>query len=339
MYTIEKLSLENPQKWDSLMLRCPHTTAFHSVAWMNSLNSSFKQLNPVYLYIKKNDDIIGGVPSFVFEPIPGIKLWNSMPWNLVGGPQIVNSVDVDSTFLISNIHQNITHLASENGWCELSWTLTRDASIEYNSYFTDMGYQQTKWFTHVLNTNTSIDSIWNAYNKRVRGAVRKAEKSGVEVRDTDNEVDLKTFYEMYLKTVKRLGGTPKPFTLMQSLLKNDIAKLTIAKYSDTIIAGLLYLIFNKTITLWCEASIPEYLNYRPNNAIFHHIIKWACQEGYESVDFGASPPENQGLIAHKEQYKAIKTDFCSYTKVVSPFKKSLWTHSENTLRKIYAWMQ
>ena len=339
MYTIEKPSLENPQDWDSLILKCPESTAFHSIAWMDSLNSSFNQLTPVYLSIKQNERMIGGIPSFEFEPIPGIKLWNSMPWNLPGGPLIINSVDVNTSSLISAIHQSIRSESIANGWCEISWTLSQANSQKYHTFLTEIGYEYTERFTHVLNTNCDIDSIWNAYNKRVRGAVRKAEKSGVEVTETDDHKDLKTFYDMYIKTVKRLGGTPKPLTLMQSLLKNGIAKLVIAKYSDRIIAGLLYLYFNKTVTLWCEASIPDFLKYRPNNAIFHHIINWACQEGYDYVDFGASPPENEGLIAHKEQYRAIKTDLYSYTKVLSPFKRSLWTYSENTLRKIYSMMQ
>lgn len=339
VYTIEKLSLENPHEWDTLILRCPESTAFHSIAWMDSLNSSFEQLTPVYLYIKQNERIIGGLPSFVFEPIPGIKLWNSMPWNLPGGPLIIDSVEVNTSSLFCAIHQSVMNQSIANGWCELSWTLSDANSKKYNTLLSEIGYENTEWFTHILNTNRDLDSIWNAYNKRVRGAVRKAEKSGVDVRVSDNPEDIKTFYEMYIKTVKRLGGTPKPFTLMQTLLKNSIAKLVIAEYSDTIIAGLLYLYFNKTVTLWCEASIPEFLKYRPNNAIFHHIIKWACQEGYDYVDFGASPPDNEGLIAHKEQYRAVKTDLYSYTKILSPFKRSLWTYSENTLRKIYSMMQ
>ena len=183
------------------------------------------------------------------------------------------------------------------------------------------------------------DRLWHAYNKRVRGAVRKAEKSGVVVTDTDSETALSTFYDMYLMTVKRLGGTPKPRALMQTLLQRKIAKLAIATYRDTIIAGLLYLRFNRTITLWCEASVPAFLKYRPNNAIFHYIITQACHEKYEWVDFGASPPENAGLIAHKEQYRATQTDFASYTKVVSPLKRALWTQSEGALRQIYTWMQ
>ncbi|MDE0554042.1 MAG: GNAT family N-acetyltransferase, partial [Candidatus Poribacteria bacterium] len=191
----------------------------------------------------------------------------------------------------------------------------------------------------LLKTSEDVDTLWHAYNKRVRGAVRKAEKSGVAVTDTNSEAALCTFYEMYLRTVRRLGGTPKPRSLMQTLLQQKVAKLAIATYRGTIIAGLLYLRFNKTVTLWCEASVPAFLKYRPNNAIFHYIITQACQKKDEWVDFGASPPENKGLIAHKEQYRAVRTDFASYTKVISPLKRRLWTQSESALRQIYTWMQ
>ncbi len=339
VYTIEPLTSQNPDEWDAIILQCQNSTAFHGAAWRDALDNAFKQLQPVSLFIKKDEMTVGGVPAFVFQPIPGIRLWHSMPWNLFGGPQIINCEQLNARELISSIENYIQTVSSEKGWCELCWTLSAEDTIKYGGFLTEIGYKKTERFTHILNTNRDIDTLWQAYNKRVRGAVRKAQKSGVEVTDTDNEDDLSTFYEMYLNTVKRLEGTPKPCTLMKMLLQRGVAKLAIAKYQNTIIAGLLYLYYNRNVTLWCEASDPAYLQYRPNNAIFHHIITWACREGYEWIDFGASPPENEGLIAHKEQYRAKKTDFCSYTKIVSPFKRSLWTRSEGMLRKIYTWMQ
>ena len=318
-----------------MIQQCPNTTAFQSLAWRDALVSAFKQLTPVYLLIKEQDSVIGGIPAFVFQPIPGIRLWQSMPWNLFGGIHLMNSVDVNPETLITSIET----AAMKNGWCEIRWTLTPEQTATYGGYFTKTGYECTHHFTHLLETSEDVDTLWHAYNKRVRGAVRKAEKSGVAVTDTNSEAALSTFYDMYLMTVRRLGGTPKPRSLMQTLLQQKVAKLAIATYRGTIIAGLLYLCFNKTVTLWCEASVPEFLKYRPNNAIFHYIITQACHEKYERVDFGASPPENKGLIAHKEQYRAVRTDFASYTKVISPLKRELWTRSEGALRQIYTWMQ
>ena len=335
MYTVEPLTPQNQDAWDAVLQRCPNTTAFQSLAWRDALASAFRQLTAAYLLIKQENSVIGGLPAFVFQPIPGIRLWHSMPWNLFGGIHLIASVQLDPEALITIVET----AAVEKGWCEIRWTLTPEHTATYGDAFTESGYEKTDHFTHLLKTNKDVDTLWHAYNKRVRGAVRKAEKSGVKVTDTDSEQALSTFYDMYLMTVKRLGGTPKPRSLMRMLLQRKIAKLAIATYHDTIIAGLLYLRFNRTVTLWCEASVPAFLKYRPNNAIFHYIITQACYEGDEWVDFGASPPENSGLIAHKEQYRAAQTDFASYTKIVSPLKRALWTQSEGALRRIYTWMQ
>ncbi len=335
MYTAEPLTPQNQDKWDVVIQQCPNTTAFQSLAWQDALASAFRQLTPVYSLIKQEDSIVGGLPAFVFQPIPGIRLWHSMPWNLYGGVHLMDTSHVNPEVLITSVETE----AAEKGWCEICWTLSPEHTTTYGDAFTKSGYERTHHFTHLLKTDGDVDTLWHAYNKRVRGAVRKAEKSGVEITDTDSEAALSTFYDMYLMTVKRLGGTPKPRVLMQTLLQRKIAKLAIATYRDTIIAGLLYLRFNRTVTLWCEASVPAFLKYRPNNAIFHYLITQACREGDEWVDFGASPPENAGLIAHKEQYRATQTDFASYTKVVSPLKRNLWTRSEGALRQIYTWMQ
>ena len=340
VYTLDSLTPQNQDKWDAILRQCPGSNAFQSLAWRDALAGAFgrgwvtQPLRPTYLLINQDDSVIGGLPAFVFQPIPGIRLWHSMPWNLFGGVHLIESVQINPETLITSIES-----AAAKGWCEIRWTLTPNHTAIYGDLFVEMGYKRTHHFTHFLKTNGDVESLWHAYNKRVRGAVRKAEKSGVIVTDTDSEEALSTFYDMYLMTVKRLGGTPKPRALMQTLLQRKIARLAIATYRGTIIAGLLYLLFNKTVTLWCEASVPAFLKYRPNNAIFHHIITRACREQYEWVDFGASPSENTGLIAHKEQYRAIRTDFASYTKVISPLKRALWTKSEGALRQIYTWMQ
>ena len=125
-----------------------------------------------------------------------------MPWNLFGGVQIIDSVEVDQRDLISTILTYIESKASENGLCELNLTLTPNATVQYGDYLIEYGYQTEERFTHILNTNGDIDALWSSYNKRVRGAVRKAQKSGVQVNDTESDEDLTEFYKMYLMTVQ-----------------------------------------------------------------------------------------------------------------------------------------
>ena len=321
-------------------MRCPESNAFHSTAWRVALDDAFAQLSPIYYLIKDNGTLIGGFPAFVFKPIPGIRMLHSMPWQLFGGIQLVADAEADIEALLELAEERLSDAVHDQDICETIFTLSPSQTSEYGQKLTEIGYQKHKTlFTHLLKTSEGYDVLWNAYNKRVRGAVRKATKAGVSVSDAHTDADLDAFYSIYLATIKRLGGTPKPRSLIQSLYRSRIGKLAIAKRDGVVIAGLLYLYFNRTVTLWCEASDPRYLEYRPNNAIFHHIIQWACAAGYEWVDFGASPPENHGLIAHKEQYKAQRLEFCSYIKIHSPLKREVWETIEPSLRKLYALLQ
>ncbi len=320
-------------EWQTLLERCPGATVFHSLEWRDAVEDAFKQLNPFYLALRRDDAVVGGIPAFIFEPIPGVRLWHAMPWNLFGGVLVPESEAVD----VQSVLHVLERLASSHKWCEIRWTFPPGRFEAYDDVF--VGYDRTDHFTHILRTDRDVDSVWTAYNKRVRGAVRKAARSGVEVVDTSALLDLRLFYEMYLRTVRRLGGTPKPFALLRSLVERGIGCLTVARSDGQLIAGLLWLRFNRTVTLWCEASVPAFLKYRPNNAIFHHIIEQACAGEWDCVDFGASPPENAGLIAHKEQYRAVRTDFASYTRVVSPMRRAVWTGSEGALRRVYSWLQ
>jgi lipid II:glycine glycyltransferase (peptidoglycan interpeptide bridge formation enzyme) len=169
--------------------------------------------------------------------------------------------------------------------------------------------------------------------------VRKAEKEGVIVQESEDEEDMACFYKMYLAMMSNFNSTPKPYSLLKYLQTSSIARMVVAKLDDRIIGGLLFLYFNSCVRLWCETSDPNFLGYRTNNAIINYIVKWSCDNGYRFVDFGSSPSNNEGLVAFKEEWGATKAWFSTFTKVYSPWRKKLWTTSEPSVRRIYAAIQ
>lgn len=340
-YEVKEFQPTEHGQWNKLVFSCANTCAFHSSQWHDALQQSFRQYKKARFVIMNGKEIVGVLPCLVFNPIPMVKMLHSMPWNLFGGPLFKSNVDVDLVSAVKAIDQKLNEFVDENSICEMLITLSPHHDRKVADTLIAAGYEkrQEEQFTHLLRTDVDYEVIWSAYNKRVRGAVRKSKKCGVTVYDSDSIDDLKAFYEIYLASMERFGSTPKPFSIMRYLQKSDIAKLAIAKYEDKIIAGLLYLFFNRTVTLWCGASTLEDRDVRPNNAIFHHIIKWASENEYDWVDFGASPPDNKGLIAFKEEWRAKHHDFSSYIKIHSPLRRKLWTGSEETLRKVYSAVQ
>ena len=144
MYTVEPLTPQNQDRWDVVIQQCPNTTAFQSLAWRDALANAFRQLTPVYMFIKQQGSVIGGLPAFIFQPIPGIRLWHSMPWNLSGGIHLRESVHLNPEILITSVET----AAVEKGWCEIGWTLPPEHTTTYGDAFTKSGYERTNHFTH-----------------------------------------------------------------------------------------------------------------------------------------------------------------------------------------------
>jgi len=339
MYKTELATREELQNWNQIISRCTYSEALHTLEWRDALTKSFRQMEPLYFIIKNNQsDIVGAMPCFLFSPIPLSKTLLSMPWTLPGGLLSFSKTDTKSATLSALC--KLDDISREKHFSEVTFTLSSRCDENIIKSLDSNGYiHHTSQFTHALNIENGYESVWTAYNKRIRGAVRKAEKEGVTVQESEDEADMVCFYKMYLAMMNRFDSTPKPYTLLRFLQTSPIARLVIAKLNDRIIGGLLFLHFNSYVRLWCETSDPNFLNYRPNNAIINYIVKWSCDNKYRFVDFGASPPGNEGLVAFKEEWGATKAWFNTFTKVYSLWRKKMWTISEPSVRRVYAAIQ
>jgi lipid II:glycine glycyltransferase (peptidoglycan interpeptide bridge formation enzyme) len=345
MYKTDIGTQDELKYWNRIISRCPYSEALHTVEWRNALTACFKQLRPLYFIIRDIEgDIVGALPCFAFHPIPVGRMLLSMPGTLPGGPLIFPGANVaEATLSVVEKLNEISHGTSRFGNCpyfETTLTLPAHCDSGVGDSLASAGYlRESVHFTHILDTRREYEEIWKAYNKRVRGAVRKARKAGVIVRETENEAEMMDFYRLYLASMQRFNSTPKPYQMLRYLQTSSIARFVVAQLDHRLIAGLLFLHFNSSVRLWCEASDPDSLSYRPNNAIIDYIIRWACEHGYPYVDFGASPSESKGLIAFKEEWRARKAWFYTFTKLHSSWKKKLWVASEPALRRVYAAVQ
>ena len=218
MYHLKNIAISEFTQWNKVVLLCPYSNAFHSAQWTMALEKSFKQLKSEKFLIESKNNTVGVLPCFVFQPIPFSRMLLSMPWNLFGGPLIAENVTIDFTEMIKSIDAQLSEFIDKQSICETAITLSPHHPEEIETALRHARYEKREGlFTHLLKTNPDYEIIWKAYNKRIRGAVRKAEKTGVTVRDSESENVLTAFYKIYLDSMKRLSGTPKPFSLLRDL--------------------------------------------------------------------------------------------------------------------------
>jgi CelD/BcsL family acetyltransferase involved in cellulose biosynthesis len=66
------------------------------------------------------------------------------------------------------------------------------------------------------------------------------------------------------------------------------------------------------VTYKYGASDARRLGKRPNNLLFSDAIRWACEAGFHTLDFGRTDLDNDGLRSFKRSWGASELEL-SYT--------------------------
>lgn len=163
----------------------------------------------------------------------------------------------------------------------------------------------TQGFRHELALTADPADVHAGFHRsQVQRAIRKGEKSGLMLRRGSSREDLVgVFYALHLRTRRRQGTPVQPRRFFEALwadfLSRDLGFVSLAYDGPRPIAGAVFLTFNRKVVYKYGASEPEGWSHRPNHLIFWDAIRWACEEGYTSLDFGRTEADNPGLRAFK----------------------------------------
>lgn len=204
----------------------------------------------------------------------------------------------------------------------------RSPSADFFDIFEKHGFvRRDDYFTFILNLDDSIEGLWNEIGKKNRNMVRKAEKNGIEVVELKNKSELKIFYLIYLKTMKKLGSPPQPFNFFETiydLFYPDNLIIIFSKFKDNFIGGNLYFLHNNIIHHSYNCSLKGYLELGHNNLMQWYIIKWGNQNGFKHLDFGRTR-ENAGNELFKRRWSGKVTKMPYFYKF---YKKELKEREE-----------
>ena len=172
------------------------------------------------------------------------------------------------------------------------------------------GFQYSKReVSSVLFLEKTIESTLTKFKQTHRTAVRKAERSGVVVKQS---CDYKEFYEILSKNLSIRHGVKPTHTIDELLqlkkLFPDKVNLFGAYLEDKMVAGVVNFVASENVILAFYISHDEdYQESRPINLLFYKIFAWAIDHHYSIFDFGiftVNEEPNMGLARFKENFGA-----------------------------------
>jgi len=320
---MESEILKDENEWNNYIKLKINATVYHTLEWKKVMEEFGHK--PYYILCKEKGEVKGVIPIFYVGGIFGKRLV-SVSLRDRGGPLF------DNENVLTSLMNKVIELCKS-----LRCDYIEIKSISNIPLIKSKGFIEKKELigTKIPLTN-NIDEIWKSMDKSsVRSSIKKAVKIGIKCRWSKELKDLNEFYNLFVKTRKKLGVPPYSYSFFKSMMEKmkDIFKLIVAEYEGKIISAAIIFAYNKTLIDAYAASNEKFLNLRPNNGIVWETIKLGVRERFETFDFGADYPSCKGLIAFKSRWGGIQKNTYSYFYLNNIKKIPTFGIAENILIK------
>jgi len=270
---IRQLEPGEEDQWDQFVMSSQSGTFCHLSGWSRVVSRAFGH-QCFFLVARSGHGISGVFPiSWVRNRLFGDCLV-SMPLAVYGG---ICADDEDSYFGLLKAGSD---LADRLG---VKFLEMRNRTEPFPTSLPGKDLYVT--FTQDLSPGP--EKLLQGLPRDTRYAVRKSLKGGL---DWSEDLSLEGFYEIYARSVHRLG-TPvfskEWFTLLRSEFPKQCRIFGVRK-GKTAIAGVLCFYFRDQVMPYYGGSLPEFYRDSPNNFMYWNLISQSYGEGFRYFDFGRS---------------------------------------------------
>ena len=299
MITIEVNPTVSVEEWRAFVENTPEGSYSHLPQWQAVLKESLGH-KPYYVFAKNEDGKLCGIlPLFHIRSVVTGSRLVSLPFASACGP-IADSPDTVEA-LVNRAKGLCDEMKCQ--YLEIRMPKPLSPGLELNDYFS----------TYVAELSEP-QAMWKKLDKRVRWVVEKARKGGTVVKIDNSDKGLQAFYELNLRTKRRLGVPAHTFGFFKALRKhmNPYSRIYLAEVQGKVVAGVMTLSFNGVVAYAYAASDSSYLQHCPNDAIAWQAIQDGSREGFRQCDLGKTASDNVGLARFKKKWGAEKRPLYYY---------------------------
>jgi hypothetical protein len=276
--------------WAALTMEHPQADIFHHPAWVELLQGCYGYRPALLASLGASGQPVAALTVMQMDSRLTGRRVVSLPFSDFCQPLISDGASLGD--LVEGLQT--WRLQSRLPEIQIRWPLPEQYGV----------YAVESLARHITRLDPQSEHVFRGFAKtRVQQPIRKAERDGVSIGMSDRWDDLRLFYGLHLNTRRRLGTPVQPLRFFRLLWKHLISRglgFVLLAYGDgRLLAGAVFLRWNRTLTYKYSASDPAYWKLRPNNLILWHAIRWGCENGYQVFDWGKTELGNQGLREFK----------------------------------------
>jgi hypothetical protein len=307
--TVRKFTAKDTKDWDDFVERSNNGTLFHLRSFLEYHPKN--RFNDHSLIFKKKEKVIGVFPAAVIVE-DGANILASHPGTSVGSCVVPVELSFSDAL---GIVEELSSYCVENNFSAIRITqppliYSRRISQYMDFAFRKAGYHYLRReVSSILFLENSVKENLAKFKSTHRTAVRKAEKSAIIIRQTE---DYENFYKILIKNLSIRHDVSPTHSLSELLYLKELFPNKInlfgAYLKNEMIAGVINFVVNDRIVLAFYISHKkQYQELRPINLLFYKIFDWAICNNFKVFDFGiftVYEKPNMGLARFKENFGA-----------------------------------
>ena len=267
----------------------PSATAYHRPGWLRVIQRAFGH-QVTYLAATRNDRIVGVLPLVMMSSRVFGRFAVSVPFVNYGG---VLADDPAAASALVDAAVAATERA-HGAYLELRHTTRQCASFQAKHHKVSM----------TLPLQSTPDALWQTIDRKLRNQIRKAEKSGLEVRSGGIEL-LPEFYRVFARNMRDLGTPVYSARFFEEILHEyaDTTRVFVVTSGGAAAAASIVHWFRERIEVPWASAIREYNPLCANVFLYWAMLRFACESGFTTFDFGRSTV-GEGPYQFKKQWGA-----------------------------------
>jgi FemAB-related protein (PEP-CTERM system-associated) len=269
-----------------------HAASYHEPAWSRVVTRAFGH-EARYLSALSNGRVVGVLPLVFFRSRLFGRFAVSMPFVNYGG------VLADDPGAERALLEHAVEATSSAGGTHLELRHTRQR-------FHELPAKRHK-VSMRLRLAATADAQWERLDRKLRNQVRKAEKSGLEVRVGGPEL-LDDFYTVFARNMRDLGTPVYAARFFREIVEAfpDRTRLFVVTAGGRAAAASIVHWRGESIEVPWASAIRDFNPLCANVLLYWRMLRFSIERGFSGFDFGRSTPGG-GTFLFKEQWGAEPT--------------------------------
>ena len=280
-------------KWNETLMNNEQYSFFYTSNWANVLFKTYKY-KPMYLTVFDDDKLRTLFPLMSVKSVLTGNRGVSLPFSDYCEPLIADDMKNEE------IQAQVISFGKENGWNSVE---LRGGTNDFQKFA-----PVSKYYSHHLDISQDYNKLYSYFKKSVQRNIKKANRSGVEIKIDNSNDSLIEFYRLHSLTRKKHGVPLQPFSFFKNIqkyiLSQNLGTVILAKHEGRSIAGAIFFHIGNKVLYKFGASNKKYLHLRPNNLVFSEAIRWFSERKYRTLCLGRTDLDNEGLRQFKKSWGA-----------------------------------